>query len=158
MDLAAAKTLAETLIAKHAPSWSFDWHSKKRIFGTCDFGNDTIYLSKVLTPFRPEAEVRNTILHELAHVLAGPEHNHSAVWKAWATRIGANPSATAHMSVQSREDLVALGARWILVLPNGEVIKHWFRKPRKNTIDRIPFMYVNGRKEETSGKLTLEKV
>ena len=43
-------------------------------------------------PYRngPE-EVRDTILHEVAHALVGPGHGHDTVWKATAAQVGARP-------------------------------------------------------------------
>ena len=35
-----------------------------------------------------EAEVRETILHEIAHARVGASHGHDAVWQAEARRIG----------------------------------------------------------------------
>ena len=43
-----------------------------------------------------EAEIRDTILHEIAHALAGPEARHGARWKAIARRIDATPRANVY--------------------------------------------------------------
>ena len=40
-------------------------------------------------------EVRDTILHEIAHALVGPGHGHDAVWKAKCVEVGAKPEAAA---------------------------------------------------------------
>ena len=34
------------------------------------------------------AEIEDTVLHEIAHAIVGPRHNHDAVWKAKAREIG----------------------------------------------------------------------
>ena len=39
-------------------------------------------------PQSAEADVRDTILHEIAHALAGPKHNHDKVWREKARAIG----------------------------------------------------------------------
>lgn len=41
-----------------------------------------------MTFLHDEAEVRDTILHEIAHALVGPEHQHDEVWRRTAVRIG----------------------------------------------------------------------
>lgn len=46
-----------------------------------------------------EVEIRDTIRHELAHVLAGIEAGHGPVWKGYARRIGARPVACVPRSV-----------------------------------------------------------
>ena len=40
-----------------------------------------------------EEEIRDTVLHEIAHAIAGPEAGHGPLWKATARRIGATPRA-----------------------------------------------------------------
>ncbi len=40
-------------------------------------------------------QVRDTVLHEIAHAIAGPEAGHGPLWKATARRIGATPRARA---------------------------------------------------------------
>lgn len=37
--------------------------------------------------------VRDTLLHEIAHVLAGPFQGHNHVWQSWAIKVGATPRA-----------------------------------------------------------------
>lgn len=46
-----------------------------------------------------EREVRETILHEIAHMIAGSKAGHGRIWKLVALRIGANPSATSKEAV-----------------------------------------------------------
>ena len=33
-------------------------------------------------------EIKNTILHEIAHALVGPKHGHNEIWKQKALEIG----------------------------------------------------------------------
>lgn len=37
----------------------------------------------------PPEEIRDTLLHEIAHALVGPNHGHDEVWRAMAVSIGA---------------------------------------------------------------------
>jgi predicted SprT family Zn-dependent metalloprotease len=91
MDLRQAETLANELMRKHglfnSIAWKFRWNNRKRAAGICSYGARVIGLSKVLTSFATEAEVRDTILHEIAHALT-PGHHHDSVWKAKAIEIG----------------------------------------------------------------------
>jgi len=49
-----------------------------------------------LAPWLLDAEEQclDTLRHEAAHALAGPENSHNYVWKAWAVKLGATPEAT----------------------------------------------------------------
>lgn len=56
-----------------------------------------ISLSKHWTEALPEDTVRDTILHEIAHALAGRHANHGPAWRRECIRIGANPNRTADL-------------------------------------------------------------
>jgi hypothetical protein len=81
----------------------------------CRYADRVIGLSAPLTVLHDESEVRDTVLHEIAHALVGPAHRHDAVWRATARRIGA-----------SGERCVPAGAprvegAWVGVCPAGHV-------------------------------------
>jgi len=56
--------------------------------GVCRFGRRQIGLSAPITALHSEQEVLDTILHEIAHALVGPQHGHDRVWRAKAREIG----------------------------------------------------------------------
>jgi len=64
--------------------------------GQCRFDAQEIGLSKWLIDLNGAAhpEVIDTLRHEVAHVLAGPEHDHDKVWKSYAVLVGAKPERT----------------------------------------------------------------
>lgn len=91
MQLPAAKQLANELMAEHGltkKGWRFEFDRSVRRFGACHWRTNKITLSQKLTTLNDEARVRQTILHEIAHALAGPRAHHNAVWKAICIRIG----------------------------------------------------------------------
>lgn len=45
----------------------------------------------------PESEVRDTILHEIAHFIAGPKAGHGPAWVRACLRVGARPSRTSQL-------------------------------------------------------------
>lgn len=81
--------LAESLIKKHGlVGWSFQFDSARRRAGACDYSMRVISLSRLYCLKVSADQVRDTILHEIAHALAGPKHNHDAKWKSIARAIG----------------------------------------------------------------------
>jgi len=102
MDIYKAQTLAHKLMEQHGliykrglhdvPPWSFVWDRAKRRHGQCRYSRKQISLSRPLTRLLSEDEVRDTILHEIAHALIGPGHGHGPEWKEQARAIGCNAS------------------------------------------------------------------
>ena len=92
MKLLTAQKLARELMRKHLLlDWRFEFDNSKRRFGVCNFNTKTIGLSKKLTELNGIKEVRDTILHEIAHALVGPGHGHDKTWKTMCRKIGAKP-------------------------------------------------------------------
>jgi predicted SprT family Zn-dependent metalloprotease len=90
-ELAAVARLAEKLLAEHRlRDWSFDFDHAARRAGSCHYGRRRITLSLQFARQASEADIRETLLHEIAHALVGPRHNHDAVWRAKAREIGAS--------------------------------------------------------------------
>ncbi len=91
MDLVAAEHLALELLEKHGlHAWKFRFDYAKRRFGSCDYRKRTITLSKHLTLLNPKSEVKDTLLHEIAHALT-PGDNHGPKWQAKCLELGARP-------------------------------------------------------------------
>jgi predicted SprT family Zn-dependent metalloprotease len=90
MTLAEARELANHLMSQHrlVPQWSFHFDRSKVRFGRCNFGRKQISLSRYLVELNNEVEVRDTILHEIAHALAPRGAGHGPVWQALALSIG----------------------------------------------------------------------
>jgi predicted SprT family Zn-dependent metalloprotease len=92
VNLLQAENLALKLLKNYnLEDWEFKFDFAKRRFGCCSFHRKTISLSRYLTELNPEAVVKNTILHEIAHALVGKTHNHDKVWKAQAVELGCDP-------------------------------------------------------------------
>lgn len=92
MELRMAETLAKRLIRENLDSdWTFKWDDAKTTGGRCWFGPKDISLSRPLTRIRTIENVQDTILHEIAHAMAGPGAHHNRLWKAHAWRLGARP-------------------------------------------------------------------
>lgn len=90
MDTKLAQTVARELVHEYLDdSWGFDWDRAKTRFGCCNYNTRTIRLSLPLTQTNSEADVLDTILHEIAHALT-PGHGHDRVWSKMAISLGAN--------------------------------------------------------------------
>lgn len=112
---AQAESLAQTLMRRHgvtARGWRFEWSRAKRRLGEARIRQTrdrktgrtrtvkAIRLSRYLVEHNGEAAVRDVILHEIAHALAGLEHGHDAVWRAMCEKVGAKPERLADESIR----------------------------------------------------------
>lgn len=81
--------LAEKLVAEHdLEGWSFQFDDASGRAGACNFDTQVIGLSLLYCLNSTDSELKETILHEIAHALAGPQHQHDRVWKEIARSIG----------------------------------------------------------------------
>jgi len=87
--------LANRMLARHhLRSWSFRFDHATRRAGCCNYRDKTITISFDLAQRGSDADIRDTILHEVAHAIVGKKHNHDAVWKAKAMEIGCSGERT----------------------------------------------------------------
>lgn len=127
MDLRDAFAMAEHLLERHGlTEWQISFDNAKRRAGVCRFGVKTIGLSAPLTTVHTDDEVRDTILHEIAHALAGPGHGHDAHWRALAQSIGC--SGERCVSTES----ATLETPWLGVCPAGHT-QGRHRRPERVT-------------------------
>ena len=91
MDRRAALAMAERLLVEHGlVGWRVELDNAKRRAGICRFTDRVIGLSRPITELHSEAEVRDTVLHEIAHALC-PGDKHGPRWRATCARLGARP-------------------------------------------------------------------
>jgi hypothetical protein len=94
--LTELERLAVELMEEHGllPRWQFRWSHTYRLAGSCQYlatrrsPGRTIAISQPYALVNDREFFRETMLHEIAHVLVGPGHWHDAVWKETARRIG----------------------------------------------------------------------
>ena len=89
MEVTKALATGRRLLREHGlDDWTIVADRAKTRAGVCRFTKRQIGLSAPLTTLHSEDEVLDTILHEIAHALVGPQHGHDAVWRAKARQIG----------------------------------------------------------------------
>lgn len=92
---------AENQLLRHSlTDWRFEISKHKIFLGRCYHWKMLIVFSSYYTHIEPE-EIKDTILHEIAHALVGPNHGHDDVWKAECVKIGARPERLAPPDIQS---------------------------------------------------------
>lgn len=115
-DLQRVRVWAEALIRTHLdPTWSFGFDHAKRRAGLCDYTRKRISLSRYLTARYDDETNHQTLLHEVAHALAGAGAGHGTRWKTVARDLG-YVGGTTHQG----ETAVEL-APWVGVCPAGHV-------------------------------------
>ena len=91
MELSGVRLLADRLLNEHElfeKGWSFSFDRAKRRAGSCKFSKKEITLARAYAEQEDFKEIKNTILHEIAHALVGPRHGHNEIWKQKALEIG----------------------------------------------------------------------
>ena len=87
--------LTRKLMDQHGlTNWTVRIGSAKRQAGSCNYSKRTIAISLDVAQRVSEEQYTDTILHEIAHALAGSSAGHGPAWKAVCVRIGASPEAT----------------------------------------------------------------
>lgn len=107
MELQEIERHARALMTAHGVgSLGFEFDNAKRRLGathTLRIGNTVlakkITLSKHYAAILPADEIRDVILHEIAHALT-PGHGHDAVWRNACRKVGAKPNRCAAPSAR----------------------------------------------------------
>lgn len=114
MNRTQASELLRTELNKHNLS---DWKiriiadmNKFTFLGKCVYSEKCIYLNALHIDTHPDAELINTIKHEVAHALS-PNHGHDEVWKDKARSIGCDNTSTCGMALsEAAIDAIRSGA------------------------------------------------
>lgn len=118
---------ADALIQLHLDdSWSFGFDNAKRRAGQCDYTRKRITVSRYLAARFDDDEIHQTLLHEVAHALAGHKAAHGPAWKRIARELG-YVGGTTHQG----ETAVEL-APWVGHCPAGH-ITYRHRRPTRPT-------------------------
>ena len=95
--------LAHELMDQHGlEDWTFRFSATRARLGECRERDKLIRIGMRHALAGDPKEVKDTILHEIAHALAGAKAGHGSAWKAVAGRIGATPKARAEEGDEAR--------------------------------------------------------
>jgi predicted SprT family Zn-dependent metalloprotease len=128
MDHWQAAILARQLIAEHRlAGWHFAFNRRKAALGLCRYDTKRIELSHHFVLRNDEPAVRDTILHEIAHALAGPEAGHGPRWQQMCRQIGASPQRVDYQAAMPR-------GKWQATCPGCGRTYNRHRRPMRNRI------------------------
>jgi predicted SprT family Zn-dependent metalloprotease len=96
MTLDETQALAIKLMRQHGlAGWDFRFNRARRRMGVCFHPVGTrpgrIELSAHFVANNTDEDIRDTILHEIAHALADKSEGHGPLWKSICLSIGARP-------------------------------------------------------------------
>ncbi|QEH35786.1 SprT-like family protein [Aquisphaera giovannonii] len=129
MDLDRLEGIAREELARHGlHAWTFGLSKARRRLGVCKYHRKRIEIAEYYARNSPEASVLDTLLHEIAHAIAGPAARHGPRWKAVAVRLGATPR-----SCETSGDAVLEPGDWRATCPACENVVHLYRRPRSLT-------------------------
>lgn len=129
MNLRDIETQAKALMNLHnVGHLTFGFDNGKRRIGATHFMAGVpvkITLSKHFAALLTPDEIRETVLHEIAHAIAGHKAGHGPAWKAAAIRVGAKPERCA-TAVTARPEAAVQGK-----CPNCDFVHQQHRLPMR---------------------------
>jgi predicted SprT family Zn-dependent metalloprotease len=126
MDAWHAAELARQLMEQHGLAcWEFRFNRRRQSMGLCVYSTKRIELSLPFVRGNDEGLVRDTILHEIAHALAGHRAGHGPVWKARCLQLGAQPQRCGQAAMP-------MGA-WRATCPTCRRTFHRHRRPARQS-------------------------
>lgn len=162
MTLREAEKLAREMIQKYVPGTEFAFNNRKtslgvaKVRGTMMTGvKQSIELSMPFVKSASDSNIKDTIAHECAHILAyrtaGTLAHDRHFYKA-CTITGAKQERLKKDLAESSKEALK-GCYCMVLIENGVVTEvlnaNWHKRPRVNAAQR----YLTGRKTATLGKL-----
>ena len=117
------------LLGLHLPGWTFAFNRQRRTLGLCRYQEQRIELSRHHAVQGSMAQAEKTVMHEIAHGLAGPRTAHGPTWQRIMRELGQEPT------VRAQTDYDLHGYKWALVRRDGDEL-HWisgrYRRPQRS--------------------------
>ena len=134
MRVTDALELAKSLMLKyHVPeNCRLELSRQKKALGKCSwrsiapgFYAATIYISYYFIESNNEEEIKETILHEIAHVISGPHHGHDFHWRMICRQVGCKPERCAGNEIKTTP------GRYVATCPTCGEVYYAYRLGKK---------------------------
>ena len=126
MDLKELEAIAQREMAKHGLlDWTFSFADTKRRLGVCKYRAKQIEIAEYFALNSPDELVLDTLLHEIAHAIAGPTARHGPAWKRVAIRLGAKPRAC-----EDSPDTAVQPGEWQTTCSACQKTFHRYKRPK----------------------------
>ena len=109
---AVAKEARALMDVHGLEEWTLRFSAAQRRLGACLEQPEIIEIARRHAARGDPRQVTDTILHEIAHAIAGANAGHGPVWKAVARRVGATPKARAEEKDEEYEHGAAAKAKF----------------------------------------------
>jgi predicted SprT family Zn-dependent metalloprotease len=87
-----------------AAGWTYRLGRACREFGSCDEVKKRLNFSAPIASLNTEDDLREVVLHEVAHAKAGNDKGHGRGWKLMALAVGANPQRTCGAHIKTPDN------------------------------------------------------
>lgn len=161
----AIEARAMVLIAQHIPGWTFAFNRQRRTLGLCRYRERRIELSHYFAARGSLADAETTLIHEIAHALAGPNTAHGPRWQAQMRALGAEPVVRARvaLSVDDYPWAIVHQDQGMLIWIAGRYRRpqrsaQWFLRGKPNTLGQLFVCATGDFKQWQRGKLSLAQL
>lgn len=128
-----------------AEGWKFEFNNRANAIGLCRYSNKTIYISTVFADALTNTEVKDTLLHEIAHAMT-PGEGHGVEWKRMARILGCAAKSTARL-----ENAEQIQKKYAICIRRADgTLEKVSSCSRKKDLS---CSFIPGRRAETLGKL-----
>ena len=133
--------------------WTFSWDRARKRFGSCNFGRKQITVSLHLAHLNEPEQSRDTILHEIAHAIAGREAGHGPKWQEACRRVGARPERC-----YDSKEVVQPSSRYVRYCGScGQTIPVYRKTRSKHACGHCCRKYNNGKYSEKYALQLMER-
>lgn len=116
MEYYKATQLAHDLMLEHGlaqQGWTLQYNNRFRnVLGRCKYRQKLIELGTQYVKANGIEAVKDTILHEIAHAIAGNKAGHGVEWQNVCRRIGAKPNQFASVEEKIVRHAYRLAVQW----------------------------------------------
>lgn len=97
--------------------WTIRWNQNLSNAGVCKYNHKRIEISAVIAEYVPADRTWDTVLHEIAHALAGPNAGHGPKWLATCKTLGGSGSVATVLEGDEATRFT-MASRWVGKCPN----------------------------------------